>query len=395
MAKVKKRGNSYQIDYLDPHGKRVRLSFSKKKDAVAELGKRVSLIAEKRYLDVKKDYKTTLKELVDKYDENYRHQASYRTGKKTYLENFKKHFGEDTRLSNIRYVELESYRNQVRQKQTHFHTIRKDASVNREMACFHHLFTKAVEWDMMEKNPFERGHCLLLKENNKRLRYLTEKEIPKLLHSCKGHIKEIVECAVNTGMRRGEILSLRWSQIRDGFIYLQKTKTNTARQIPINDDLQRLFERIRSKKDKPKKKNVIRLDGNPVENRSSKSEYVFNYHGQQVSEVKRSFKKALEDAGIEDFRFHDLRHTFASHMVMRGASIKEVQEILGHKTLTMTVRYAHLSQEHKKKAVNLLNGLTAPTPENKPADYVNSDMSQNGTFSQTIEKKGLDNSLTP
>jgi hypothetical protein len=60
----------------------------------------------------------------------------------------------------------------------------------------------------------------------------------------------------------------------------------------------------------------------------------------------------------------------------------------------MTVRYAHLSQEHKKKAVNLLNGLTAPTPENKPADYVNSDMSQNGTFSQTIEKKGLDNSLT-
>jgi len=359
MAKVKKRGNSYQIDYLDPHGKRVRMSFKKKKDAVAELGKRVSLIAEKRYLDVKRDYKTTLKELVEKYDENHRHQTSYKTGKKTYLENFKNHFGEDTRLSNIRYVDLESYRNQVRQKQTHFHTIRKDASVNREMACFHHLFAKAVEWDMREQNPFERGHCLLLKENNKRLRYLTEEEITKLLHSCKGHIKEIVECALNTGMRRGEILSLSWSQIRDGFIYLQKTKTNTARQIPINDDLQRLFERIRSKKDKPKKKNVIRLDGNPVENRSSKSEYVFNYHGRQVSEVKRSFKKALEDAGIEDFRFHDLRHTFASHMVMRGASIKEVQEILGHKTLTMTVRYAHLSQEHKKKAVNLLNGLTA------------------------------------
>jgi site-specific recombinase XerC len=110
--------------------------------------------------------------------------------------------------------------------------------------------------------------------------------------------------------------------------------------------------------------------------------------------VKRAFKKALEDAGIEDCRFHDLRHTFASHMVMRGASIKEVQEILGHKSLTMTVRYAHLSQEHKKKAVNLLNGLTAPASQNKPANYVNSDMSQNVTFSQKIKKKRLDNGLT-
>ena len=74
-------------------------------------------------------------------------------------------------------------------------------------------------------------------------------------------------------------------------------------------------------------------------------------------------------------------------VVMRGASIKEVQEILGHKSLTMTVRYAHLSQEHKKKAVNLLNGLTAPASQSKPTTYVISDMSQNGTFSGKNEKK--------
>ncbi|MBU2498452.1 MAG: site-specific integrase, partial [Proteobacteria bacterium] len=339
----------------------------------------MSLIAENRYLDVKKDYRTTLKELLDKYDENYRHQASYKTGKKTYLENFKNHFGEDTRLSNIRYVELESYRNQVRQKPTHFGTIRTDASVNREMACLHHLFAKAVEWDMMEQNPFERGNCLLLKENNKRLRYLTEEEIPRLLDSCKGHIRDIIECALNTGMRRGEILSLKWSQIRNGFIYLQKTKTNIARQIPINDDLHGLFERIKIRQAQPKE-NVVGMDGKPVDNRPCKSEYVFNYNGRPVSEVKRSFKKALDDAGIEDFRFHDLRHTFASHMIMRGASIKEVQEILGHRSLTMTMRYAHLSQEHKKKAVNLLNGLTAPSQ--KPSEEP---MSQNVTSSTLIE----------
>ncbi len=108
MAKIRKRGNSYQIDYFDPNGKRVRKSFSKKKEAEAELGKRVSLIAENRYLDVKKDYKTTLKELINKYEENFKHQTRFKNWKRFCLENFKSHFGENTKLSNIRYVNLET-----------------------------------------------------------------------------------------------------------------------------------------------------------------------------------------------------------------------------------------------------------------------------------------------
>jgi integrase len=93
--------------------------------------------------------------------------------------------------------------------------------------------------------------------------------------------------------------------------------------------------------------------------------YIFTYEvGKEtpvvsMKRVDRSFAAALKRAGIEDFRFHDLRHTFASHFIMRGGRLKELQEILGHKDIKMTMRYAHLSQEHKKKAVNLLNGLTA------------------------------------
>ena len=116
MAKIRKRGNSYQIDYFDPNGKRVRKSFDKKKDAEAELGKRVSLIAEKRYLDVKKDYKTTFKELLTKYKENYKSQSSFNNWKRFCIERFKSSFGEDTRLDNIRYVDLETYRNKLKQK---------------------------------------------------------------------------------------------------------------------------------------------------------------------------------------------------------------------------------------------------------------------------------------
>ena len=93
MAQIRKRqgknGASYQIDYFNPTGKRIRKSFKKKKDAEAELGKRVSLIAEGRYLDVKKDCITTLGEIISKYEENYQTQASYRKGKASWLNNFK------------------------------------------------------------------------------------------------------------------------------------------------------------------------------------------------------------------------------------------------------------------------------------------------------------------
>ena len=90
-------------------------------------------------------------------------------------------------------------------------------------------------------------------------------------------------------------------------------------------------------------------------------------HGNSSCDVKRKpykyitnkFNAGVKRAGIEDFTFHDLRHTFASQLIMKGGSLKDVQELLGHKTMTMTLRYAHLSQEHKKKAVNLLNGLTS------------------------------------
>ncbi len=340
---IRKRGNSYQIDYFDPNGKRVRKSFRKRKDAEAELGKRVSLMAEGRYLDIRKDYTTTLGELLDRYVENYRDQASYRTMKHFALTRFKDHFGEGIKLANIRYVDLETYKNHYRRQTTKSGSIRATATINRDIACLRHLFSKAIEWEMLEKNPFDTGKTLLAKENNKRFRYLTEDEIERLLSSCvNDHTRDITEAVINTGMRRKEILSLKWEQIRGEFIYLSETKTSESRQIPVNEDLAELLKGIRKR-------------------RQLKSEYIFcDKQGRPFREIKTSFKAALRRAGIEDFRFHDLRHTFASHFIMRGGEIKALMELLGHKSLTMTTRYAHLSQCHKKKAIDLLNGLTRP-----------------------------------
>jgi integrase len=205
------------------------------------------------------------------------------------------------------------------------------------------------------QNPFDKGKSLLIKENNQRVRYLTEDEIERLLDACFPSIRNIVECALNTGMRKGEILGLKWDQIRNGFIYLTETKTSEPRQIPINDTLDLLFKRIKSEQNPSE--NVIGLNGKPV--KSFESETVFCKNNKPIRYVTKSFQAVTRRAGITDFRFHDLRHTFASQLLMKGGSLKDVQELLGHKTMTMTLRYAHLSQDHKKEAINLLNGLTA------------------------------------
>jgi len=297
MAKIRKRGNGYQIDYFDPNGRRVRKSFKKRKEAEAELGKRVSLIAEGRYLDVKKECTTTFGELIKKYTENFKAQSSFSNAKETYLESFKKYFGEDTLIDNIKYIDLTAHRNHLQGKLTPNGTVRKPSSVNREMSCLHHLFSMALEWDLADSNPFSNKKSLMLKENNMRLRFLSEEEIPKLLENCKGHLRDIVETALHSGMRRGEILSLKWTQVRSGFIYLRKTKTNNPRQIPINDALEALFDRLRGNTGK------VRYLKSKTE-----SPYVFIYKGNRIKNVKTSFNKAVEDAGLDDFHFHDLRH---------------------------------------------------------------------------------------
>ena len=106
------------------------------------------------------------------------------------------------------------------------------------------------------------------------------------------------------------------------------------------------------------------------------SDYAFTYAKKSIARIDRARNTVCKGLGISDFRFHDLRHTFASHLVMKGAKLKEIQELLGHKSINMTMRYSHLSPEHKRNAVNLLNGLTDPAKKS---------MSQNVTNLKIIE----------
>ena len=367
MAKIKKvtgtKGTTWQIDYIDPHGKRVRQMFKKRKDAAAELGKRVSLMAENRYLDIKKDYKTTLGELIDKYDENFKHQSSYRTNKKKYMENFKEYFGENTLLGKIRYVDIETYCNHLRIKPTlKKGTIRTQATLNREMTALHHIFRKAVKWDMIEKSPFDGQDSFLEKENNERVRYLEQEEITRLLSECvcKPYLYRIVTTAINTGMDRGVILDLKWAQIRNNIIYTKRKKTGAPLKIPLNAEMKSMLKEIRKEQ-------------------GLSSEYVFTRDGARIRKIDGAFNAAVKRAEIQDFTFRDLRHTFASHLVMKGRNLKEVQELMGHANIAMTMRYAHLGPEQKQNAVDSLNGLTG---------YVKIDMSEKCQISEITTVNG-------
>ncbi len=153
-----------------------------------------------------------------------------------------------------------------------------------------------------------------------------------LLDCCVEHLKPIVTVALHTGMRLSEILKLKWTQVdlKHGFILLDITKNGERREIPIDNTLTIMFNNM--------------LKG-------FESKFVFaGKDGDPYKSVKRSFSTALKKSGIHDFRFHDLRHTFASHLVMAGVDLTSVKELLGHKSLAMTTRYAHLSPSHKRKA---------------------------------------------
>ena len=332
---IYKRGKIYWIRYVDPMGKIIRESSKSgsKKEAEYLLASRRKDVMDGKLPEIKKIKSCIFSELSVDYLEWAKRQKAYKS-KFNLVNHLIVKFGNyqlnsfDTRL-------LEKHQSKL------LLMGRCPATVNRHLATIKHMFTKAAQWELVDEGILKKIRKVKqLKENNKRLRYLSKEECKALIGACKPHLKPIVVAALNTGMRKEEILSLEWDKhidLKHDFILLDVTKNGERREIPINSTLKETLQRL-----------VRRID----------SPYVFvDNFGKRFKEVKRSFKSALKLSGIKDFRFHDLRHTFASHLVMARVDITTVRELLGHKTLTMTLRYAHLAPSHKAKAVEILDNV--------------------------------------
>lgn len=212
--------------------------------------------------------------------------------------------------------------------------------VNRLVSLFKAMLAKAHDWNMTTEAHLKNiRKARPLKGEKTRLRYLEAQECSKLIAECPEWLKPIVIFALNTGMRRGEILSLRWKDLdlKNGIILIPDTATKTGqkREIPMTEAVERLLTAmVRPLND------AVPVFGTPLR-------------------VRESFEKACKKAGIYDFRFHDLRHTFASQLVMAGTDIQTVSKLLGHTTLTMTLRYAHLSHSHLARGIRMLDRVFA------------------------------------
>ncbi|MGE3550917.1 MAG: tyrosine-type recombinase/integrase [Geobacter sp.] len=344
---IYRRGAIWWITWMDAAGVQQRESTGSKIKADADylLVCRKKAVAEGLIPVTSrlKKHTITFDELAERYLAACQHQKSHRD-KKSLLNRLKCTFG-PMKLIDITREAVERYQSE---RQTEKRLPKKEggecggavkpATVNRELATLKHMFSKAEEWGLIPDSSLKGiRRVKLARENNKRLRFLSVEESRLLVSVSRAGLRELIIFALNTGCRRGEIFNLKWEHVdlKHGFIRIADSKNGESRDIPINSTLAGKFRGI-----------LRRLD--------SPSVIVNPETGTSYQDVKHSFATACRKAGIMDFKFHDLRHTFASQLVMGGADLTTVSRLLGHKSLAMTLRYSHLAPDHLKKAVDLL-----------------------------------------
>lgn len=373
MPKIRKtkgiyrRGRVYWITYMGLDGKQKYESAGSILKTDAELllaQRRIDIDQGKEPVTRRRDRGHTFNALAEKYRPFVQNQKGYSI-KKIYISGLVREFG-TVKLNSFSLSMVEGWQSKLLstpRPPLKYGVVDRPpllpASVNRHVGTLKHMFQKAVDWEMVSEDVAKRVRKIkLTPENNRRLRYLSFDESATLLNCCTKHLKPIVAFALNTGCRKGEILKLTWDRVdlKHGFILLDDTKSGKRREIPINRTVRAVLQGIVRRLDVPyvfvnpdtaKERPSVKEGGNK---RPASGRYL---------DIKRSFGNACRKAGIQDFRFHDLRHTFASQLVMNGVDITTVSKLLGHATLTMTLRYAHLAPDHLQSAVDVLSRLSS------------------------------------
>lgn len=238
-------------------------------------------------------------------------------------------------LQEIKKSDVEEFKRHQSEAKTKYDRTRSPATVNRELSVLSAILTLAVDDELLPSNPCRRVKPL--RTDNERSRYLSKDEEKRLFAALAGErlLQDIVTLATHTGLRRGELFNLRWFDVdlTRGVIHVRNTKTARDRVVPMNAAARSMLERL------PKT-----------------SGYVFPSPktGERLVDIKKKFNEACETAKIENFRFHDLRHTAATRMADAGVNVIVIAEILGHSDIRMTKRYSHAMAEAKREAVEKL-----------------------------------------
>lgn len=338
MGSVYLRGKSYVGKYKDENGNWVRTTLGRhpiiNKTIAREILQEIERKVKLGQHEMIKATIPTVKEFAKDYlayQRNVRQKRSWDRDELC-LTHIVRFFG-NRKLSDIKSKDIDDYK-EFRLK------LVKPGTVDRELQVLRHLFNIAQRWNnFFGKNPVSEAG--LLNVNNTKERILTDEEEARLLNLSPDHLKNIIICALHTGMRKGEIISLKWhnTDLENNLIHVTKenSKSKKSKRIPVNSTLRRTLLEL-------KLKNGV-------------SEYVFlNSQDRpylRQDSLNRVFKHTVEKAGIKDLRFHDLRHTAGTRLGEMNIPVQVISKILGHSDIRTTMRYVH-PEESLRYAVEKL-----------------------------------------
>lgn len=343
MATIRKRGKSYQALVRAKGYPTQSQNFRYKADATKWAKKIEVAISDGKFFPSKRKDERSLEDAIDRYlDEDAKELADH-ADRRRQLNWWKGQLGDISLLHLCNDLDLlHDAKRKLETDKLKKGTTRAPATVKRYLAALSKLFSCAEDWGWCDTNPVRR--IRKPKEAPGRDRYLSDDERKALLKatakSDDPYLHTLVLIALCTAGRAGEIQGLKWPEVslQRKTVTFRHTKNRQVRTVPVTDEVVSRFRDLRK---------VRRID----------SELVFpRFDGKRPKSFRAAWDRAVAEAGLEDFRFHDLRHTAASYLAMSGASPSELAAILGHKTLAMVARYAHVGEQH---TADILKRMTA------------------------------------
>lgn len=352
-----------RVTYTDLSGK--RKTIERKADSrshAKELNKQIIRELDEQGTRTLDAYRMTFKQLADWFESRYLIPPKYVgdrkvAGRRTYedarliLKSLVRFFGAAT-VREITHADVERFKQKrldtpvvSKNKAGEITSTRQRAirSVNVELSLLRRILNVAVREGWLARSPFLEGDSLVsAADENKRDRILSREEEERLLAVCVGrraHLRPIIICALDTGMRRGEMFKLRWRDVdlfsRSIHIQAFNTKTMSERNVPISHRLEK------------------ELTGISTRNRPKPTDLVFGISGT----IKRSLKTACRLASVADFHLHDCRHVYATRLIQGGMPVEQVARLLGHTSITTTYRYVNKTPDVHTRAVEILDSI--------------------------------------
>jgi len=232
----------------------------------------------------------------------------------------------------------------------------KARTVNIELRCLSNMLRKAVEWNHLLDNPFSK--VKLLKQHKKPPRFLTKDELKKFIEAATPRYKTIIRILANTGLRESELRHIKLEDIdyENRTLTVHAKKTGDFRVVPLNEEAYADLSFLRDKF-------YSTTRGQRVLMRTKEQNiYLFcDEKGQPIKKLTSPITKTAKKAGLKGVSPHTLRHTFGSHLVMSGVDLRTVQRLMGHKSITTTMMYAHLTEDHLARGVEKLPWIVSET----------------------------------